>query len=127
MPFKDPAKARAKAREYTATYRQRRKDSSQYLAWRKKECIRLREWNARRREGLIGRPRPSSCDACGGNEGGIVFDHCHARGHARGWLCSSCNLALGMLKDDANRLRQLIAYLKRTKDGRDDQLALAGV
>lgn len=31
----------------------------------------------------------------------------------RGWLCRNCNLALGKLGDDINRMRGLVDYLSR--------------
>jgi hypothetical protein len=68
-------------------------------------------------EVLAGRPRPEMCDACGGapDKGrALHFDHCHQKGHFRGWLCRECNLALGNVRDDRNRLLKLIAYLDRT-------------
>jgi hypothetical protein len=75
----------------------------------------------------LGRPRPEVCEACGGNDGGIVFDHCHELHHARGWLCDRCNVALGCLRDDIPRLRKLIAYLQRTGKNTAPQLVLAGI
>ncbi len=39
-------------------------------------------------------------------------DHCHKRGDFRGLLCSSCNLALGALRDDPETLRRLALYLE---------------
>jgi len=55
--------------------------------------------------------KPDGCFACGSHER-LSFDHCHATGKARGWLCRSCNLVLGMVEDDVERLTSLILYLK---------------
>ena len=82
------------------------------------------------RETMAGRPRPDVCEACSGPPDGKIglhFDHCHTRGHFRGWLCRSCNLALGNVQDDPIRLLKLVAYLKRTKDGYAAQFALPGL
>ena len=52
---------------------------------------------------------------------GVVFekgrsphvDHDHASGATRGALCRSCNLALGMLRDDPSVLRRAAEYLEK--------------
>lgn len=100
-----------KYREYQRTYRL------------KNDTHRLQ-----RRHQIIeaGRARPEQCDICG-STGRINFDHCHQRGVFRGYICHSCNLVLGHVKDDPNHLRKLIAYLERTKDIVPPQLSLAGI
>lgn len=40
------------------------------------------------------------------------IDHSHLDGHVRGLLCHQCNVALGLLKDDPDRLRRLADYLE---------------
>lgn len=79
-----------------------------------------------RNEAALGRKRPATCDECG-REGKIVFDHCHAKGHPRGWLCQQCNSALGMVNDSRIILRKLIAYLDRTQESTAPQLVLVGI
>jgi hypothetical protein len=62
---------------------------------------------------IAGRPRPEVCDICDGNHHlGIVFDHCHASGRFRGWLCDRCNKTLGLVKDDVGLLMKLANYLE---------------
>jgi len=58
------------------------------------------------------RPKPETCEICGGI-GKICFDHCHKTGRFRGWICSPCNLALGIVKDDISKLSEMIEYLKK--------------
>ena len=79
-----------------------------------------------RQEAALGRTKPEFCDACGGNDGGIVFDHCHSEMFPRGWLCDRCNIALGCIRDDIDRLRKLAAYLERNKTGITPDFMIAG-
>lgn len=59
----------------------------------------------------------SCCGVCRSPDPGRVngqwsTDHNHSTGEVRGILCNGCNLALGHVKDDPNRLRLLAAYLE---------------
>lgn len=64
----------------------------------------------------MGRPRPERCELCneppGPGYAGICFDHDHATGKPRGWLCDRCNKVLGLVKDDPALLRSLAGYLE---------------
>lgn len=62
-----------------------------------------------------GRERPEICDVCQEPDWRIVFDHCHASGKFRGWLCYGCNLTLGHAKDSPETLRALADYLEAGK------------
>jgi hypothetical protein len=59
---------------------------------------------------LESHPIPSGCEICG-NETKLVFDHCHAKGHHRGWLCHLCNIMLGVARDNSTNLNNAIKYL----------------
>lgn len=59
------------------------------------------------------REMPPVCEACGELRGSksLHIDHCHMTGIFRGWLCSRCNTGLGLLGDNAEGLRKVLAYL----------------
>jgi hypothetical protein len=42
----------------------------------------------------------------------LVVDHCHRSGCIRGLLCHSCNRAIGLMKEDSERLRNAAQYLE---------------
>lgn len=42
----------------------------------------------------------------------LVVDHCHSTGRVRGLLCHNCNRALGLLKDDVERILKAADYVK---------------
>lgn len=60
------------------------------------------------------------CQSCGTQFGlesrrhnSACVDHNHTTGTPRGLLCSGCNVALGMLKEDPRRIRALADYIER--------------
>lgn len=60
------------------------------------------------------------CAICGGTDPGgsknvhFAIDHCHETGTVRGLLCAPCNQALGLFKDNPERLRAAAEYLERS-------------
>lgn len=64
-----------------------------------------------KRVALAGRPKPDACEVCAEPGRRIVFDHCHANGQFRGWICDRCNKTLGMVKDSPRLLIMLAEYL----------------
>lgn len=56
----------------------------------------------------------SACQICGRSERRrLVVDHCHVGGQVRGVLCDDCNVALGLLQDDRQRILAALDYLDR--------------
>lgn len=56
------------------------------------------------------------CAICGKveadeNHGVLHVDHCHATGAVRGLLCRNCNHVLGLMGDDADKVRKAAQYL----------------
>ncbi len=62
------------------------------------------------------------CAVCGSAGGGrgvtrtLAVDHCHKTGTVRGLLCPQCNVALGMVKDNASTLAALAMYLEKHRE-----------
>jgi hypothetical protein len=61
------------------------------------------------------------CACCGRSNSGsansrayapLFVDHDHKTGKVRGLLCHQCNIALGMLGDSEERIRQLLDYVR---------------
>lgn len=69
-----------------------------------------------KQEKEAGRKKPKRCDVCKRGNIAIHFDHCHKKGHFRGWLCYGCNAALGYARDLPSLLRKLADYIERDKE-----------
>lgn len=85
---------------------------------RRQEAFRLRREH--RLETEAGRPRALVCELCD-EEAKTVFDHCHATGVFRGWLCDRCNRTLGQVKDSPELLRKLANYLEKNRGEVNDE------
>lgn len=46
----------------------------------------------------------------------LVVDHCHSTGKVRSLLCTRCNTAIGLLKEDLNILKKAYTYLESYKN-----------
>jgi len=46
----------------------------------------------------------------------LSVDHCHNTNKVRGLLCSRCNTALGLLKDDENTILNALMYVREGGD-----------
>lgn len=73
---------------------------------------------------LMIKDQNNSCAICNtkesGGRGRWHVDHCHSSGKVRGLLCKSCNLFLGLAKDNINILTEAISYLRKEENGTTD-------
>lgn len=46
----------------------------------------------------------------------FAVDHDHKANKVRGWVCCSCNSAMGYIKDDIEAATRMIDFLKRSSD-----------
>ena len=66
--------------------------------------------------------KPKQCPICLRTEDEVrdtlkrafVVDHCHLKGHVRGYLCTQCNKGLGYFRDNVEDLQRAINYLNAT-------------
>ena len=76
-----------------------------------------RKWARENRYGCVGatdEEREGPCEVPGcPYVGPLHWDHDHADGRFRGWICGACNRALGLVKDDPVRCLGLARYLER--------------
>jgi len=103
---------------------------------RERSAERHRLWNARNKERVALRRRAYSlwnlhgitlaeydalgqaCAICGALRGAknrrLHIDHDHRTGVVRGLLCSACNTAIGLLREDPALFAKALAYLAKT-------------
>ena len=123
----NPERRREIQRRYREKNREKLRDAGRTYVMESPTYAAVRGRKKRQRamdlETMAGKPRPEICDVCGGapDKGkSLHFDHCHQHGHFRGWICRECNLVLGHVHDDPERLRKLIDYLVRNLLPTDD-------
>lgn len=83
-----------------------------------KECQRKRKWSDRYEldSALAAEWLAGGCMSCGAEKSRghrserLQIDHDHETGRARGALCADCNRALGLLRDDPQRVLGLMGY-----------------
>ena len=80
-----------------------------------RQKVYVREHFRRVLEAKAGRSCPVLCEICERPDvtgKRLAFDHDHKTGAFRGWICSSCNNALGRIGDDPVLARKLAEYLE---------------
>ena len=101
--------------DYSREWRRKNPDKVR-AANRKWREAHPEKWRAIQKQPMPTRPAPEWCECCG-----RLFittpnlDHDHFTGKFRGWLCSQCNTALGLLGDSRDVLEKAIAYLGRAQ------------
>lgn len=74
---------------------------------RKKHGIVLRKLHKQH-----SKPEPGYCPICNDFTEKWVLDHDHVTQQFRGWLCNSCNTALGKFKENVLILEKAIKYIQ---------------
>lgn len=146
MPYADPEKARAYAREWRRKNRHRFKESDGERNRRFEENnpgykrAYMRRWRAenperhlhnvvKRKYGISGKEYQGLLDRQGGvcaicrnaeqhqNHQRLSVDHCHTTGEVRGLLCHRCNVAIGSLRNDPLIMRAAAEYIETNNGG----------
>lgn len=114
-------KYQAKQRDYAESGKKKISDRKSHL--KRNYGLTLEQFDA-----LLA-SQGGGCAICG-KPGVDHVDHDHETGRVRGILCFRCNVALGQLDDDEERVLAAAAYLARDDElsavARDRVLALAG-
>lgn len=138
---RDPEAFRARMRAYYAANREKRcertredrkKNPEHYRAYDKlrnsKDPKRARKNNLKRKFGItieqyeaMLTAQDGHCATCPtgekinklGQTVSLAIDHCHKTGVIRGLLCGNCNVSIGMVNDNIDRLKALIAYIEK--------------
>lgn len=75
-------------------------------------ALRSKYGKTRYWRGITGiKGKTEACAICG-SKVRLVLDHDHKSKQFRGWICSRCNLMLGLSQDNPKVLKSAIRYLK---------------
>lgn len=125
MPYKDKEKAKEyqKANRHKYLEKHKSKFGAEYMRQlRKLHPERDADYSRKSKYGISKEEfsemllnQGGVCAICKGDNSGktLRVDHNHVTGKIRGLLCSNCNVALGMTKEDRNILEEMIDYLDR--------------
>lgn len=110
----NPARAKETKQRYYRANAEKLKAMS--TAWRTKHPLQYKEyykkWRNETQVKQAGRKRPKRCELCKKSDKKLCFDHCHKSQKFRGWLCHTCNAALGFANDSPKLLRKMADYLE---------------
>lgn len=114
---------REKSREIAKRYKSNNPDKVAAYNASAAKAASQRKYDLRTRFGITPEQYDEMLEAVGGqcpvcghrptdDEHRLAVDHNHTTGEIRGLLCKPCNLALGNLGDDPNRIRALARYIE---------------
>lgn len=115
-------KRRPRCRECDAarTREWKRKNPDYAIRWREANRDKWNSYRLLQQFGIVQadvdamlKAQAGLCAICAVEMDKPNVDHCHASGKVRGLLCRACNLALGFLQDDPDRIDRAAAYVRR--------------
>lgn len=110
-------KKRASRREYSRDLRIRRPEVFRAADLRKSFGIDLIDYQKMFVEqgGCCAACKNPERDMRNGKVKWLAVDHCHETGAVRGLLCAGCNMSIGRMQEDPDRLRAAADYIERHK------------
>lgn len=97
--------------KYLATYKQKKCYEFKYINRSYKRHLYLELFDNK-----------NCCEICNKISSNICIDHCHNSKNIRGLLCKHCNAGIGYLKDDIEKIKNAIEYIKN--DGQTSYLPI---
>ncbi len=110
MPYKDPERNRAYAKEWRKRFPDRHKRNRTNYKLRSRYDITPEELKDLK---IL---QNNLCLGCY-KEVPLCVDHCHETGLVRGLLCRRCNAAIGLAQEDLQILKNLVSYLESRRLG----------
>ncbi len=103
------------ARDKASRERRKAEDPEGYSLHMRNKTFKARYGMTLEEVEAIRAAQDDKCAACGdkmgtGQRGGHI-DHCHKSGKVRAMLCANCNKGLGLMKDDPQRVANLLTYI----------------
>lgn len=79
-----------------------------------KECKKKISNDMYKLKKLYNKPIHNYCYCCKKYCEKLILDHDHNTNQFRGWLCKSCNVGIGYLKDNIEGVKMAYEYLKQS-------------
>jgi hypothetical protein len=106
MPYKDPSKHREAHAAATARWRKNNPERHKVIQNR----------SNRKAQGCLnatGETKGGPCEICGNVYPVLDYDHDHATGQFRGWLCRWCNIKLGWFEKWKTQIESYLGKVSR--------------
>lgn len=118
--YRASVKGKLKEKEYNAKWYRENKEHKRILDRLRKYDLTFHEYDTllKRQDGSCALcNRPPKTKKTHNSIDGFVIDHCHITGAVRGLLCSTCNLAIGLLEDSPDLVLKAYEYLQKSMKG----------
>ena len=114
---KEHIEKRSKARKGKPNFKMRGENNPLWRGGVSKDINNyMINYRKNKKEKLAGRRMPDNCEICGmptkDLKRGLCFDHNHETGEFRGWICTRCNTAIGLVDEKKETLLSIIKYLE---------------